>query len=124
MRQWLVKNFVGIYRMKIFGKYTSAVRASRIIAPIMILFGILLIILDRNLFSVVTTILGCSVLFWFGFFHFEFFPVKWDELDDEQKWDFGMFLNSGDSTKKIKFTEKQRKEWIKLNEFFTKKYSK
>jgi hypothetical protein len=49
----------------------------------------------------------------FGFVYFRFFPVKWEELDEFQKLQYGMFPYAN-------LTEEQRKEWSKIY----KKYNK
>jgi hypothetical protein len=48
------------------------------------------------------------VLF-FGFVYFRFFPVKWEELDEFQKLQYGSFNNH-------KLTTDQLAEWTKIFE--------
>ena len=56
------------------------------------------------MFVWVMYLLTASALF-FGFVYFRFFPVKWEELDEFQKFQYG-------SVKNDSLTVEQRKEWI------------
>jgi len=112
MRKWLVKNFVLDYMVSIFGKTYNAPRASRIIYPAFVITGIANILNDNwptpTLFVWFMYLLTAASLF-FGFVYFRFFPVKWEELDEFQKFQYG-------SVKNDSLTEEQRKEWIKIYE--------
>jgi hypothetical protein len=111
MRKWLVKNFVLDYQHKMFGKTWNAPRASRIIFPLFVITGFLN---ARNLDWPEPTLLIwvmyllCAVALYFGFVHFKIFPVKWEELDDFQKFQYGM-LKGGE------LTSEQYIEWVKLS---------
>lgn len=110
MRKFLVKNFVLDYRIKLFGKYYNAPRGSRIIYPLFVMTGIANILNDDfptpTLLIWLLYILVALSLF-FGFVYFRFRPVKFDELDDFQKYQYGYapFVN---------LTPKEKKEWQKL----------
>ena len=95
IREFLVKNFVLDYFFTVFGKQYRAVRASRIIFPLVVLSGwfsatnydfpipgpglwILYILLSLSLF--------------FGFVYFKFYPAKWEELDVMQKYQYGFHM--------------------------------
>jgi hypothetical protein len=116
MRKWLVKNFVLDYMVSIFGKTYNAPRASRIIYPAFVITGIANVFNDNwptpTLFVWFMYLLTATSLF-FGFVYFRFFPVKWEELDEFQKLQYGMFPYAN-------LTEEQRKEWSKIY----KKYNK
>lgn len=58
-----------------------------------------------------------------GLGYFSKFPVKWDELDMEQKWFFGTGAQSGQLTKKIEFTPDMMVEWQAINRFMKDKYN-
>lgn len=110
MRKFLVNNFVLDYRMKLFGKYYNAPRASRIIYPLFVVTGIANILNDDfptpTLLIWILYILVALSLF-FGFVYFRFYPVKFNELDDFQKLQYGYapFVN---------LTPEEKKEWQKL----------
>jgi len=108
MRKLLVKHFVLDY-FNIFGLPLKAVRASRIIFPLFVLTGILLILHDQcNLpyFFVIVAYLFDALSIYFGFVYFRIWPAQWEELDDEQKWQYGVLKE---------LTEAQYKEWAVIN---------
>ena len=112
MRKFLVKNFVLDYMVSIFGKTYNAPRASRIIFPTFVITGIANVLNDNwptpTLFVWFMYLITLLVLF-FGFVYFRFFPVKWEELDEFQKLQYGSFNNH-------KLTTDQLAEWIKIFE--------
>lgn len=113
LRQFLVKNFVLDYTFNLFGKIYNAPRASRIIFPLFVITGIANILNDDfptpNGLVWFLYFLVALALF-FGFVYFRLFPAKWEELDDFQKYQYGIFK---------KLTPKQHKEWIKIYEKLT-----
>ena len=110
MRKWLVKNFALDYMVSIFGKTYNAPRASRIIYPAFVITGIANLLNDNwptpTLFVWFMYLLTATSLF-FGFVYFRFFPVKWEELDEFQKFQYGM-------SPYINLTKEQYKEWSKI----------
>ena len=51
----------------------------------------------------------------FGFSYFEKYPVKWEELEDEeQKWYYGVVATYATLRKKVPFTPEQFEEWAKI----------
>jgi hypothetical protein len=92
MREFLVKNFVLDYRIKLFGKCYNAPRASRIIFPLFIITGVANILNENfptpNLFVWVMYALTAMAIF-FGFVYFHIYPVKFSELDKYQKYLYG-----------------------------------
>jgi hypothetical protein len=112
MRKWLVKNFVLDYMINIFGKTYNAPRASRIIFPVFVITGIFVSINPD--WPTPTPLIWflyliTAIVLFFGFVYFRFSPVKWEELDEFQKFQYG-------SVKNDSLTEEQRKEWIKIYE--------
>jgi hypothetical protein len=110
MRKFLVRNFVLDYRVKLFGKYYNSPRASRIIFPLFVITGIANILNDD--FPTPTPLIWflyflVALALFFGFVYFRFRPVKFNELDDFQKLQYGYapFVN---------LTNEERKEWLKL----------
>ena len=110
MRKFLVKNFVLDYRMKLFGKHYNSPRASRIIYPLFVITGIANILNDD--FPTPTILIWLlyvlvALSLFFGFVYFRFYPVKFNELDDFQKLQYGYapFVN---------LTPEEKKEWQKL----------
>jgi hypothetical protein len=114
MRKFLVKNFVLDYRVKLFGKCYNAPRASRIIFPLFVITGMANALNENfptpTIFIWVLYALSALSLF-FGFFYFNLKPVKFEELDNYQKLQFG-FVNF------TKMRTKERKEWKKIKEIY------
>jgi hypothetical protein len=102
--------------VSIFGKTYNAPRASRIIYPVFVITGIANILNDNwptpTLFVWFMYLLTATSLF-FGFVYFRFFPAKWEELDEFQKFQYGMFPYAN-------LTKEQHKEWVKIYEKFNK----
>ena len=126
MRKFLVKNFVLDYRGSWFGwklkwftipKWEfNAPRASRIIYPLMVLSGFLSSTNPDwpNPYFLLWIIYGITLLsLYFGFLHFHIKgnEVKWEELDDFQKYQFGAFKSED-------LTNEQYKEWLLLIDKF------
>jgi hypothetical protein len=110
MRKFLVRNFVLDYTIKLFGKHYNAPRGSRIIFPLFVITGIANILNDDyptpNGLVWVLYFLVALALF-FGFVYFRIYPVKFNELDDFQKLQYGY-------APFVKLTPNERKEWLKL----------
>ena len=64
-------------------------------------------------FSFVTMVLMAlfAATLYFGFVYFRFYPVEWDELDQEQKYDYGAHAMSGDGHG---MTVEQHNEWLTI----------
>jgi hypothetical protein len=58
----------------------------------------------------------------FGFGYYDRNPVKWEELDMEQKWWYGQGIVRGEAPKGYQFTASQAKEWQELNKYFKNKF--
>ncbi|WP_439473830.1 hypothetical protein [Algoriphagus formosus] len=58
----------------------------------------------------------------FGLGYFSRFPVRWPELDAEQKWYYGQAAQSGMLTKRLEFNSQMMSEWMKLSRHFREKY--
>ena len=110
MRKFLVRNFVLDYQIKLFGKLYNAPRASRIIFPIFVITGLANCFNDDyptpTPFIWFLYFLVALSLF-FGFVYFRLCPVKFNELDDFQKLQYG-------SAPFAKLTKEERKEWEKI----------
>lgn len=104
-RHFLVKNFVLSYNFTLFGKLYAAPRASRIIYPSMVITGYIHATNESPLSWCLIGVVG--IIIYFGFIHFKFFPVKWEELDDNQKRQYG-FLKGNT------LTDSQLTEWLEL----------
>lgn len=97
IRKFIVRQFALAYTVKLFGKYWSAPRASRITYPIFVLTGFVHV---TNPDWPTPTLLGWFLLLltatclyigfpWFGYGYFAKWPVKWEELDYWQKYQYG-----------------------------------
>lgn len=126
MRKLLIKLFVLDYKIKfsLLGLKidTNIMRAPTIIFPIILTTGIT-ITSSENYPTIdwyeyiLLALLSLSV--WFGFFHWEFFPVKWGELDNFQKWVYGIAVRSGKLTKPIEHYDMDLQEWQELNKIYS-----
>jgi hypothetical protein len=111
MRKFLVRNFVLDYRGNYFGWKYNAPRASRIIYPLMVVTGYFAVtnpdypnptVLVWILYALLATSL------FFGFVYFRFYPAKWEELDDYQKFQYGIF-------KAAELSREQYVEWVEIS---------
>ena len=111
IRKFLVKHFVLDYTFMLFGRHYDAPRASRIIYPLMVITGYISV---TNPDWPTPTVLIWALYFllalalFFGFVYFRYYPVKWEELDDRQKFQYGMFPYAY-------LTQKQYEEWLKIS---------
>jgi len=106
LRKWLVRNFVLDYMFTIFGKTFNAPRASRIIFPLFVITGFF--VATNPDWPTPTLLIWflyllCASALFFGFVYFRFFPVKWEELDKFQKFQYGIFKPLDDD---------QYEEWL------------
>ena len=110
IRQFLVRNFVLDYTVNLFGKMYNAPRASRIIYPLMVITGY---ISGTNPDWPTPTLLIwalyllVALALFFGFVYFRFYPVKWEELDNFQKFQYGFYPYAN-------LTTRQYQEWITI----------
>ena len=94
IRLFIVHQFALGYEIRIFGKRFRSLRASRIIAPLFLLSGIVLAT-DKNpdvlqwYDIVLLSLTGLSLFF--GFVYFQIWPAKYEELDDYQKYQYYIF---------------------------------
>jgi len=110
MRKFLIKNFVLDYRVKLFGKNYNAPRASRIIFPVFVATGVANCFNDNypTPTALIWFLYGLTALvLFFGFVYFRFRPVKFNELDNFQKAQYGFIAND-------KLSKEEFKEWIKI----------
>ena len=112
IRQFLVRNFVLDYTFKLFGVQRNAPRASRIIYPLVVLSGWISVTnpdwpTPTPLIWALYSLLSISL--YFGFVHFRYFPPQWEELDNFQKFQYGVF-------KSTDLTKEQLEEWMEISE--------
>lgn len=109
MRKLIVQQFALDAWIRVFGRVYNFPRASRIIFPLFVLAGIAEI---YETFEAVTLIL-CAISVFFGFVYFRFYPVKFDELNDVQKYQYSL---------RIPLSEKERAQmagvWDRLQRKF------
>jgi hypothetical protein len=103
MRKFLVKYFVGDYFARLFGSTFNWVRAANIIFPLGCANGIYLVKTESYSFE---SIPGIILLVK---------PVKWDELDDCQKWQLGTGVKRGILKSKELLQKDKLREWAKLD---------
>lgn len=112
IRLFIVHQFALGYEIRIGKLRMRTVRASRIIAPLFLITGIVLAT-DKNpdmlqwYDIILLSLTGLSLFF--GFVYFHIWPVKFEELDDYQKFQF--YLHDP-----LECTKEQRDEVLKLME--------
>lgn len=111
MRRLIVKLFALYYSFKIFKTTVSMPRASTIIYPLFLITGIVLAFFTPD-YPRPTLLLWFlyfldAVAVFFGFVYFRIKPIKWEELDDKQKYLAGSL---------IKLTYNQFIEWREICE--------
>ena len=117
MRKFIINNFAGIYVGHIFGKRFTALKATRIIYPYILVWGICKTF--QQLQWGITFFVWWDILFtipllfmiwfsfsWFGLSYFELYPLKYEEMDE---------TNSTEQQRESALEEKEFKE--KYNEF-------
>jgi hypothetical protein len=109
MRRLIVKHFALNYTFKVFNTNITSLRASRIIAPLFLITGILVSAFTPEwptptLLLWIFYFLDIIALF-FGFIYFRFRPIKWEELDKDQKYQYGVY---------VKLTGDQYLEWVQI----------
>lgn len=122
MRKLIVKYFALNYTCEVLGKRVTFVRAANIIVPTFFLNGILTIANesgDKTIFEIIALILLAIVLF-IGFVYFRIKPVKFNELDENQKHQYGIAALNGLLTKEVKLTKSELGEWIEIDEKLSK----
>lgn len=129
MRKILVKYGFGNFRFLIGDTVVSMARISPFLFSGMLLIAILWLVTGWGLGLAIPW--GAAILY-FGFpvtfggllkkglGYFQRFPVQWDELDIEQKWDFGKLSQEIGSI--VTLTEDQMVEWRIINRRMSKKY--
>ena len=114
MRKLIIKLFVGDYISNVFGTTINYVRASIPIWNSFLLMAYCLLDNDYPSIASVDDILSLilvGIVIFFGFIYFNFYPAKWEELDDLQKWQMGKFnITSG-----IKINYEEYEEWKRLD---------
>lgn len=134
--RFIIKHFWGRYRwqmpligfrpFRIYKRWASALRASRIIFPTYVICGILILIEGYYGFGTWISLIATPIFFFFGFAwrysYFELFPAKWEELDREQRWDLGMM-----SIQIVNFpfqmNLEQLEEWHLINNYYQIKFT-
>ena len=128
MRQFLIKHLFGRYWWKFpwQSRYNATDKGAfwnfNGFLLIAILFGITgseLIISLSIPWAMQTLYFGFDL---WGYGYFSRYPVKWKELDEEQKWYYGQAAMSGQLTKRLPFNSQQLSEWMRLNNYFKDKY--
>lgn len=109
MRHLLIKLFVLDYFFKVFGTTFNIARVNVILYPLISITG-LVIIFFTPYWPIPTTTLWVlyflnAIVLFFGFIYFRFKPVKWEELDNFQKFQYGTLT---------KLKGRQYFEWVKI----------
>jgi hypothetical protein len=128
MRAFLVKYLFGRYWWKLPFQTQYNVTSR---GPFWYFNGFLLIAILWMIFQlewIIQLSIPWSILvLYFGFplgglGYFSKHPVKWGELDEEQKWYYGQAALSGELRKKIPFDHRMRSEWYVIAYNMKKRY--
>lgn len=121
MRKFLIKYLFGRYWWKFPGqsRYIYTDRGGFWNFLGFIILGLLGFFTGIEIFYNLTIPWALQVLYFGfnlgGFGYFSKYPVKWNELDKEQKWFYGDAAMSGELTKKLEFDAQMMTEWMKIN---------
>lgn len=110
MRKLIVKYFALDYNYNFFGNKMNGPRAGAVILPLFILTGLTSCFLtpdwpDPSFILWILYLLDVIALF-LGFIYFHIKPIRWEELDESQKFQYGF------SGKEL--TKEQRAEWLEI----------
>ncbi len=118
MRKLIVRYLALSYRIRLFGKEFTFVRAANVLAPLMLLLGYALMNNENypmpDFFTWV--MLAINFFAWLivlGYFRMH--PVQWHELDREQKWFWGNGIRMGKLPQTL--TELQEHEYQKIDNY-------
>jgi len=116
MRKLLVKLFVLDYLFKGW----NGNRGAFIVYPIALLYGLSLGYFDSVQWYLASALVAVT---YFDFLHFVIWPATWTELDQSQKWQYGVAVKSGQLTKSAGYyTDIDWKEWEVINQEINKKF--
>lgn len=87
MRKFIVKHFALDYICKVYGYTFNFVRPATFIFPLFVINGILAIKYDYPMWQIVFLI-PLAISLFIGFLYFRFFPIKWQELELEQLFQY------------------------------------
>lgn len=116
MRHLIVKYLALSYRVRLFGKEFTYVRAANVVVPILLLLGYALI---RNENYPVADLLTCvftslfGVVFYAVAVYLRVHPVRWHELTTEQRWFYGHAVRLGKTNAVL--TEQQYAQWQEIH---------
>lgn len=92
MRNLIIKFYFGIYRFNAFGKKNLTIERSAVMNFItMIIMAITLFAIQDPTFRTWVLMSLFALLVFCTFVYFRLVPVKWDELDEIQKWYYGCY---------------------------------
>ena len=111
MRKLLVKLFVGDTMVILFGKAFNYARPANVVVPSILLMAYLLMDADYPTISGNDFIgIGLVLLvMFFSLIYFRINPPKWEEMDDDQKWQYGKHK------KVVILSYNQNRQWNALN---------
>lgn len=92
MKKIIIKHFAFDYYTKAFGYAVNFKRPATIIFPLMVLNGIFVAKYGFGYHQIIPMI-PLIIALYFGFLHFYFFPLKWEELDKEQLFQFHRLIS-------------------------------
>lgn len=111
MRKLLVKLFIGDTMVILFGKAFNYARPANVVVPAILLMAFLLMDGDYPHISGNDFIgIGLVVLtMFFSLLYFRLKPPSWEEMDLDQKWQYGTHVGV------VSLTPVQEKLWTALN---------
>lgn len=122
MRKLIIKHFALDYIAIIFGQRTNWVRAANIIFPLFCINGVYSIKTETYPLETTIGIILLALLviaLFFGFVYFKLYPVKWEELDRMQKWQYGHAASTGELSPAVKLSREQLNYFNVIDEYYT-----
>ncbi len=118
MRKLIVKYLALSYRVKVFGKEFTFVRAANVIVPLLLL--LFLALLNNENYPIpdffTWVMLEVNAVVWLIVLgYLKMHPVQWHELDREQKWFYGNGIRMGKLS--LKLTDTQSHEYQRIDNY-------
>ena len=117
MRKFIVKYFALDYFSMAFGRKLSFTRSAAIIYPLGIINGILALTFDDGFNPLqLITLIPLAIAVFISFIYLRIKPVKFEELDIIQKWQYNQAIVKGVLVN-VELTEQQIHEIMEANDY-------
>ena len=115
MRKFIVRHFALDYFTKCFGKTINFTRSATFIYPLFALNAIISLMVDGFEPFMIATLIPLALALFFGFVYFRIKPVKFEELDLVQIWQYEQAIKKSVIFEEI--TEEMMHKFIEANNY-------